>query len=224
MALFENIIGLTKKWEGGLSRDPKDRASKYPSPYTYKGKTGWHTNKGVTYKTFEIASKKYGFPNTAKNFIEMPDAIWNKIAKGLYWDTQDLDSLKSDGVAFQLFFSKWAGRTNSKIKSYLESKQLNWDGTDKTIATTFNKLIDKQGEEKTINDLGNLQAQHFIKLNEPTHQKGWLDRVKDTTSYALNYIKSNIIEPAETQAKKKSNWLVIGSLIIFAVYFLSKKK
>jgi lysozyme family protein len=225
MALFENIIALTKKWEGGLSRNPKDSASKYPSPYTYKGKTGWHTNKGITYKTFVDASKKFGFPNTANNFINMPEAIWNKIAKGLYWDALNLDTLKSDGVAFQLFSWKWGGSGWLKrFKNYLDSKHIEWDGNSNTIATAVNKLIDKQGETKTINDLSQQQAEYYKALNQPTFEKGWLNRVQDTTNYALNYIKSNIIKPVESQAKKKYNWLIIGAITIVTVYFLSKKK
>ena len=86
MGNFQDIKPLTLKWEGGLSRATTDTASKNPSPYIHNGVSGWHTNKGITYQTFKAAANKYGFVNNAENFINMPDAIWDKIAKGLQYD------------------------------------------------------------------------------------------------------------------------------------------
>ena len=52
MTIIEKYVKFTKKWEGGLSRDKNDSASSYPCPTPYKGKTGYHTNAGITYKTW----------------------------------------------------------------------------------------------------------------------------------------------------------------------------
>jgi len=226
MANFNDIVGLTKKWEGGLSNNPKDRASKYPSPYIYKGKKGWHTNKGVTYQTFESASKKLGFENNATNFINMPDEIWNKIAKSLFWDKLGLDGLQSNGVAFQLFSWQWGAGQGwfERMYRYLSSKGISWDKKTSTLVKALNKVIQEQGEIKTIQELTEQQNQFYKSLNQPAFTKGWLNRVADTTNYAIQYVKSNVIEPVSEQAKKKSNWLIYLSIGLIGYYLLFKAK
>jgi len=63
MADIKYITGFTEKWEGGLSRATTDTASKNPSPYTYKGQTGWHTNKdeliGLVTSVYRTSSGSY---------------------------------------------------------------------------------------------------------------------------------------------------------------------
>lgn len=226
MANFQNIKGLTLKWEGGLSRATTDSASKNPSPYVYQGKTGWHTNKGVTYSTFVEASKRFGFANNEQNFIYMPDAIWDKIAKGLFWDNLNLDKVSSDGVAFQLFSWTWASGYGwvRRVKNYLQSKGINWDGKASTIYLPINELIKKQGEKQTIDDLQQQQIEFYKSLNQPVYTKGWINRVVDTTKYAYKYI-GNVVKEV-TQDKAIVNYALIGvGLIIVsgAFYFYYKK-
>jgi hypothetical protein len=224
MANFNDVVGLTKKWEGGLSSNPKDSASKYPSPYIYKGKKGWHTNKGITYKTFKDYATKLGYEDSATNFITMPDTIWNKIAKAIYWDTLKLDTLKSNGIAFQLFSAKWGGWKKKLFVNYLAKKGIKWDGKDSTISSSFNELLQKQSETQIIQDISKLMSGYYVSLNQPAFTQGWLNRVKDTTDYAIQFVRSNVIEPASEQAKKKSNWLIYLSIGLIGYYLLSKRK
>jgi hypothetical protein len=221
MANFNDIKGLTLKWEGGLSKATTDTASRNPSPYVHKGVTGWHTNKGVTYSTFVSASKKLGFENNANNFINMPDAIWNKIAKGLYWDNLNLDQLKSNGVAFQLFSWNWGAGTGwfPRIKRFLTSKGIEWNGKSSTLSDSMNKLIEKQGEKKTIADLDIQQKEYYTSLNQPANIKGWINRIKDTTSYAVSYI-GNIYNENKTAFNTS---IVLGFVLLGAAYFTYKK-
>ena len=190
MATFNNIVPLTKKWEGGLSRATSDTASKNPSPYTYKGKTGWHTNKGVTYTTFVDASKKLGFENNASNFLTMPDDLWNRIAKTFYWDGLSLDNLKSDAVSFQLFSWYWGAGTGwfPRMQRYLSQKGIKWNKTPKTLYQAINILLQKQGEKKTVDELQQQQIDFYKNLGQPKNEKGWINRVIDTTKFAYNYI------------------------------------
>lgn len=223
MANFQDIKGLTLKKEGGLSRATTDTASKRPSPYVYKGLTGWHTNKGVTYQTFENAAIKYGFQNNAENFLTMPDSIWDKIAKGLYWDDLNLDNLKSNGVAFQLFSWHWGAGFGwfPRMKRYLTSKGIEWNQKASTLTEAVNKLIDKQGEQKTISDLDTQQQEYYISLNQPANTKGWISRVKDTTAYAYSYVGQ-----VYTQNKKTINYslLGIGLILITLISYRYYKK
>jgi hypothetical protein len=221
MANFQNIKGITLQKEGGLSRATTDSASRNPSPYVYQGKTGWHTNKGVTYTTFVEASKRYGFANNEQNFIYMPEAIWDKIAKGMYWDYLKLDNLKSDGVAIQLFSLVWGGLGwFNRMQKYLSSKGINWDKSPSTLTNAINTLIDRQGEKQTIDDLDVVQQEYYKALNQPANTRGWINRVKDTTKYAYNYIGKviNVV----TENKKTRNYVLlgVGLLIISSVSYL----
>lgn len=212
MARFEDIKGLTLKWEGGLSRATTDTASRNPSPCVHKGVSGWHTNRGVTYGTFVEASKRYGFANNCENFINMPDAIWDKIAKGRFWDNLNLDNLKSNGVAFQIFSWHWGAGYGwfNRMKNYLSQKGIEWDKKASTLATALNKLIDKQGEKQTIDELTEQQKQFYTSLNQPVYTKGWINRVVDTTKYAYTYIG----KIGDIVKKNKTNFALIGVLLI----------
>ena len=79
MANLSLAIPYIQKWEGGLSRATTDTASKNPSPYEHNGKTGWHTNKGITWGTFTDLALKLGIAISPFNFLQMPDFIWRKI-------------------------------------------------------------------------------------------------------------------------------------------------
>jgi len=225
MANFQSVKAITLKKEAGLSRATTDTASRNPSPYVYQGKTGWHTNKGVTYTTFVEASKRYGFENNANNFLTMPEAIWDKIAKGMYWDFLRLDTLKSDGVAIQLFSLVWGGLSwYNAMQRYLSSKGISWNKNPSTLASAVNTLIDKQGERKTIEELDVVQQDYYKSLNQPANTRGWVNRVKETTQYAYNYIGNVVKEVA--QNKNVVNYALLGVGIILvasASYYIYKK-
>lgn len=222
MANFQNIKGLTLKKEGGLSNAKTDTASRNPSPYVYQGKTGWHTNKGVTYTTFVEASKRFGFANNEQNFIYMPDAIWDKIAKGMYWDYLKLDNLKSDGVAFQLFSWLWGAWTQwfPRVQRYLDSKGINWDKSPSTLYIKMNELIDKQGEKQTIDELEQQQIEFYKSLNQSANIGGWINRIKDTTKYAYNYIGKVIGDVTDNKKTRNFVLLGVGLLIVTSVSYL----
>ena len=224
MGNFQDIKPLTLKWEGGLSRATTDTASKNPSPYIHNGVSGWHTNKGITYQTFEAAANKYGFVNNAENFINMPDAIWDKIAKGLFWNDLNLDNVKSNGVAFQLFSWHWgAGRGwFPRMQRYLTSKGVNWDKKSSTLSGAINQVIDKQGEKQTISDLDTQQQEFYSSLKQPANIKGWINRIKETTSYAYSFLGR-----VYSENKKTINYSLLGLgiiLISITTFYYFKKK
>ena len=225
MANYNNIKPITLKWEGGLSRNTKDNASKYPSPYKYQGKTGWHTNKGITYQTFEAGSKAFGFENNATNFLKMPQDIWDKIAKGFYWDKYKLDQLNSDGLALLIFSWGWGAGVgwHPRMQRYLKSKGITWNRTSDTLTQALNILLRYQGEKQTIDEVSNQQKEFYQSLHQPSFTQGWLNRVSDTTAQALTYIKENIINPlTDDDEKKKYKSIALIVLSIGVLYLLKK--
>lgn len=247
MAEIKYIIPFTYKWEGGLSRDPADKASVTPSPYEYKGQKGWHTNKGVTYAAFKSNAAKLGYQDTAQNFLTMPEDIWLKIAKGSYWDRLNLDSLKSQAVANIMFSWQWGSGYAwiRRVSEYLKSKGINWTGGTykdkkliiapdfKTISDKLNELIDKQGEQKTFDELAEQKKQFLISLNQPKYTKGWLNRLDDLKKYSYTLLGSitsqvsNAATNATEVVKKnplKTALIAAGvTIIIYTGYKLIKK-
>ena len=95
MAIIDDYIAFTKRWEGGLSRDPKDSASAFPCPTPYKGKSDWHTNAGVTYKVWRSL---FG-PAEDPRFFQMNTADWTNVFRTLYWNAVRGDEFKSANIA-----------------------------------------------------------------------------------------------------------------------------
>src|SRR5690606_10527030 len=100
-----------------------DTASSYPAPWSYKGQTGWHTNKGITYQTFVSNASRLGYEATAENFFKMPDEIWLKILKGVYMKAFPLDRI-SHLPRIQAVIITWAwGSGPAGAERYLANFQ-----------------------------------------------------------------------------------------------------
>jgi lysozyme family protein len=96
MANFNQVnLKYIKRWEGGLSKDPKDKASAFPVP----DGSGHHTNKGVTWATFTGLASEVGYKATPQLFYNMPDNIWLAIYKIGYWNPVQGDKINSQGIA-----------------------------------------------------------------------------------------------------------------------------
>lgn len=190
MADIKYIIPFTYKWEGGLSRATTDSASKNPaniSPYTIDGKTGWHTNKGITYSVFKEGAKKYGYQDTLENWKTMPHDIWLKITRNGYWDKLKLDNVKSQAVANVLFSWIWGSGYAwvPRVSKYLKSNGIDWTGGSyvkdangksvlklasdfNQISDKLNQLVDKVGEKKAFDDLAEQKKQFLLSLKGTT--------------------------------------------------------
>lgn len=96
--------------EGGRSKDPNDAASQDPVP----DGSGYHTNKGVTWRTFKAWAKPLGYTATAVLFYEMPPRIWASIFKQGYWDRVGGDHIETQAVADIL--ADWAYNGGYSVK------------------------------------------------------------------------------------------------------------
>lgn len=194
MADFKTAIPYIRKAEGGLSRATTDTASKNPAPFTYQGKTGWHTNKGITWTTFSGLASKLGYEPTAANFFSMPDSIWEKIYKDGYWNPMMAESFKSDAIAVAIVDYAWAfgvGGATTRLKKWVKSTF----GIDaKTMADVVNTVNKQSDEAETFNKLILHRKAAFSALKQPANEKGWLirmDVLKDFGSSLLKTISQN---------------------------------
>lgn len=224
MAQIDKIVDHTLQWEGGLSNATTDTASKNPSPYVHNGVTGWHTNKGITYASFKEGSKTLGFEDNADNFLKMPNWIWMKIAKNMYWDKLHLDNVKSQAIANLLFSWTWASGYGwrNRIQSYLKSKGVTWSQSDFAgLPAAINGLTDKFGEKTIADELFEQYRQFYISLNQPVYIKGWLNRVNDLQKYSYSLIVAGL-------GLVKHHWivstLIVAGIIGISISFVLPKK
>ena len=216
--ITDALISYLQKSEGGLSRSTKDTASKYPSPYVYNGQSGWHTNKGITYQTFESSASGAGYSVTADNFLKMPNEIWGKILKMYYWDPMYCNLYESQAIANAVVDFAWASGTGGSKKAlikYLGKKGIKVDGAV-SIAKAFNNLAKKDGELQVFNDLIDERKRFFKSLNQPANEKGWLNRMETLRKEGVILLKDIVSSTGGTG-------LLIAAGLIVGMYFIFKK-
>lgn len=204
MAEFnEDILSHVAKFEGGLSADPRDTASRNPSKYimpsgTFKG-LPVHTNKGVTFSTWQNYMGVLGKPVSSQQFINMTKSQWVDIAKRLYWDKIRAGQIKSQGVAEILFEAIWGGGSANLVRAlqeYLRSK--GYKGANKMDLTTDGKMgantlfalnqytSIKNNESELIKYLTEKRLDYLRSLSSwPTFGTGWTNRVLAMKDRAL---------------------------------------
>lgn len=182
--LLSKLVPFIQEQEGGLSRDPNDTASINPAPWSYNGKTGWHTNKGITYTTFKSNASKLGYEASADNFFKMPDTIWLKILTEVYMKAFPLSKI-SHLPRIQAVIITWAwGSGTGGAERYLANFQRQKMGvvdnniTPTEIVENFKRKINPLNEREWFNALCDRRLEDFKKM--PTwaiHGNGWTKRL-----------------------------------------------
>jgi lysozyme family protein len=180
MTLIEKYVKFTKKWEGGLSRDKSDSASSYPCPTPFNGKTGWHTNAGITYKTWVSF---YGPENNAR-FYTMNAADWFKIFKKGYWDGVHGDSFTSQNIAIFVTGMAWGSGVKQAGKSLQVA--INHCGLlcsiDGVIGIKTINAANSINPTQLFDELINERKRFFYAIATGKNAKflnGWLNRLND---------------------------------------------
>ncbi|OFY84124.1 MAG: hypothetical protein A3F72_19795 [Bacteroidetes bacterium RIFCSPLOWO2_12_FULL_35_15] len=190
MADLNKAIPYIRKAEGGLSRATTDSASKNPAPFTYNGKTGWHTNKGVTWTTFSSLAPTLAYAASADNFFKMPDFIWEKIYRNGYWNPMQADKIKSDAIAIAIVDYAWAfgvGGAQSRLKVWVKSTF----GMDAKKMADVVATINKQSNEAdTFNKLIIHRKAAFAALKQPANEEGWFSRMDELKQYGTSFLKT----------------------------------
>ena len=193
------------RWEGGLTNNPNDSASRNPCPVAYKGVSGYHTNMGITWTTWTSYCKAKGITDVktmAAKFYAMTKADQTDVFKVLYWDKVCAGDVKSLPVANISAQWGWGSGPGGIVKGkpvgalicmndYAHQKGLaktalisNW----KSAAVFINNMIEKEGERKVFDDMCEVRKAFFIRISAPgsknaVFQKGWLNRLKEFKTF-----------------------------------------
>lgn len=184
--MLMKLVPFIQKFEGGLSRDPHDTASSRPAPWPYKGVTGWHTNKGVTYAAFIGNAKKGGYEPTAENFFNMPDEIWMTILKVGYMEPFPLDQI-SHLPRIQAVIISWAwgsgvGGATTRLANFQRQEMGIKDSniTPSEVVENFRRNINPLNEAQWFQKLCDRREADFRRMATfNVHGKGWLKRLSE---------------------------------------------
>jgi lysozyme family protein len=218
MADYTKILNHVAKFEGGLSSDPDDNASRFPSPIKDAKGRPYHTNKGVVWATWVNYSKIKGIAVDANKWFNMTEATWRDIVKKLYWDPYKLDNLNSQGIAEIIFEAYWGGGGSVMAKDVqTKLRQLGFnvsvDGSvgNETIKA-LNQAIKKPGAEKMFIEYMTQERLKYLKgLSDWwKYGKGWTNRVLAAQDRAISFITKN-------------TGTLTGILILGVVSFLAYK-
>src|SRR3954471_2841606 len=189
MADWKFGASYIKPGEGGLSKATTDAAHKNPAPWTYKGQTGWHTNKGITHEAFKTYALLLDYPYDAATFFNMPDAVWNKLFKRVYWDAVNADSITSNVIATYAVTWEWgSGVSGGKTRLLAFLAKQNKNVTAANIAAALNELTalnEKALFEAMLAD----REKQLRAMNQPQNLQGWLTRLKKYKTDLSPFIK-----------------------------------
>lgn len=212
MSNYKNIIPWIKKWEGGLSKATTDRASENPVP----DGSGYHTNKGITWKTWSSIFGKDA--DSIKRFYEMSDSDWSKVYKKYYWDAIGGDNIKSQRIADILV--NWAWGSGVYTPSVTIQKIVG-AAQDGIIGKKTIEAINKGNESDIYEKLKNANIDFFDSLSKnpkyAANRDGWFNR--------LNDLYGNFIKKVSEKKKEISiaGILIVLAIVIYIIYTKNKK-
>lgn len=159
---LEKLTSFIKNKEGGLSNNPNDPAAKFAAPMPEK----YHTNKGVTYKTYIDSAKSLKFNPSLDNFLKMPNDIWQSIFINKYYNRAKFTS--NEILNGFIAYWYWMGWTPKHLPVKSVTDVLLSSQSDK------NKLI-------KLVELRKLYFQNIIKANPKlsVFKKGWDNTAND---------------------------------------------
>ena len=196
MADHTDIIPFIRQAEGGISGHPADTASAYPSPCGIdpKHNAPIHTNKGITWRTYE--SYRGASNVDCDEFLQMSDGLWASIWKAKYWDAVSASQIESQAIANM--YASWAwgsGVTgaNSLMKKALKRRYGYSDSDVNTLQKRIAILNQeaRQDEEQLFNLLAEERADFFRSLSTfPVFGEGWLTRLEKFKTYNRRHLRS----------------------------------
>lgn len=176
MANFQKVnTAYILKWEGGLSKNKADTASKDCVP----DGSGFHTNKGITWTAW-----KFIFGSDIKGFYEMRPEKWLMCYRW-YWNSIEGDLINSQRIAE--LFADWAWASGKYAKTEMQrwlislGEKLEVDGDiGRETLGALNKLITTRGEKWMFESCYSWRVDWVKRLKQyPTFGKGWMRRLND---------------------------------------------
>jgi lysozyme family protein len=197
-------------YEGGLSNDSKDTASKCVEAGLY------HTNKGVTFCTFKSLAPVVGIsPVTYERFMKLTD---EDSAKFLYkfYESVKGNSFPND-VALLLTEIAWSSGT-SRAFSHLKDSLLNL-GVKTNNTPEMIEAVKKLGSEKVYIELEKTRKKYLNFLTASPkyakYKRGWNNRLN---SFLQKF------NPSTIEGKKKNRDFGDFSFADFIFNLLNPKK
>lgn len=213
MADYKNLVPFIRRVEGGLSSDPKDSASRNSSPCGLRNGLPIHTNKGVTWASFQGLATRGGYTANCENFMKMPDEIWLKIYKAGYWDAIKGDQIINQAIANVFVEMTWGSGlgcnnfTKCTVGTIPFMNKFFKENYNKNITTidgfvSFVNELDKKGQTPELFEkLHDFRAERYTKMpSASAHLKGWLNRLN--SFYILN-------KPYAISKKEKAGALML---------------
>ena len=180
---IEDFIVIMKRWEGGLSRNTSDSASKNPCPTVHNGYSGWHTNKGITYAVWK---SHFGSKNDTR-FFAMNDKDWFEIFDKLYFKAVKGHDFTCLNIGCMVAEFAWGSGPIPAVKllqqacNELGGKLL----IDGVIGPNTLKVANSLDTKKLFDKLIEVRREFFISISKGKNSvflKGWLNRLENNAS------------------------------------------
>lgn len=172
------LTNFIKKWEGGLSKNINDSASKFPCPTPHNGVIGYHTNKGITYKTWTYFFGK----DNDESFFKMSNKDWFLIFSKGYYDPM---KIITHNELLLCILSSWAWGSGVAGATKLLQKSIGTTQDGIWGVKSKNKLdgyIKEMGVNELAEYLCDCRHEYFVKIaigKNSIFLKGWLNRLSD---------------------------------------------
>lgn len=189
MADWKFGASYIKPGESGLSRATTDLAHLNPAPWPHNGQTGWHTNKGITHETFKAYAPILGYKYDAETFFSMPDEVWNKIFKRVYWDAVGGDIITSNVLATYATSWEWGsgvGGGRARLVRFLATQ--NKTVSSVQIPMALNQLS-ASGDKAVFTAMLCDREKQFKAMNQPANLTGWLIRLNKYKTDLMPFTK-----------------------------------
>jgi len=174
VAEYKHIVPFILQWEGGLSKAKSDRASANPVP----DNSGNHTNKGVTWNTWQKFAGYLGYrslTDSIKGFYKMSPENWGVIFKTGYWDVIKGDEIRSQGLADSLADWAWLSGANTAIRKLQEFLKI--PVTMRMDAKTLDTVNNLVNPSTFLASFSDYKKKWFTSLpNQSANYKGWANR------------------------------------------------
>jgi len=163
---WKNSFELMLQSEGGFQNDDRDNGNKLPD-----GRKGC-TNLGVTQAAWE---GWIGRQSDEKEMRALTPAKVEPFYKRKYWDACRCDDLPAgvDYLVFDFAVNAGVGRSAKTLQSAVGATP---DGAigPKTITAVYS-----YPPEEVVKRFSDAKAAWYKSLNNPTYEKGWLNRVAE---------------------------------------------
>lgn len=189
MANYKNIIPLIREVEGGLSKSKADTASNHPVP----DGSGYHTNKGITWQTFQSVAPKCGYLPGVSLFYSMPDYVWEAIFKNIFWDGVKGDLIESQAIADTLTDWAWASGPGTACKKMQQFLKVNADGVFGPISLKAINDRARVSERLFNNEFSDYKLNWYLTLpNQEANYTGWKNRLTRIHEFTNSQIKGGL--------------------------------